>query len=434
MLRATRCVASSWRLTQLPASTLSLGATHHPLFNTHTAPKDWSAWQHTSHQAKVAPVTSRDLWQAFHRERDHVTKHIDNFARRHLQAIGIGGYMLIAVQWCVDDMLMLRCFGVVCATSMAVFAYFQPQPLMVPVRFNILFIFINGLFIWRILNERRDLDLSTEEQALWDLGLGAFLTKVQLRELAALGTRREVPAGFMLAESGTPVQRRVLLVLSGGIAQIRSGRCVSADEPGDFWGELLLLEKSRWEEHKVTSIFSSESTILEWDADELLGFLAKKPQVRQRLQELWTLRIHQRLERGALEATDLARADTWQGDIICSSVKSQASTPPTTGCSKARVHGAWLPKWALGGAVHPQATCLSPKRLSVQEPFRIAKGASILSSCTQRQETSRTDSTCSTPPHTPRRRSAETPEGMLFSFDSPRSLESDSEWGRRKTV
>ncbi|CAE8587129.1 unnamed protein product, partial [Polarella glacialis] len=96
---------------------------------------------------------------------------------RNSKTIGFCGYVLLTVQWCMEDVLLLRCFGVACASTMCIFLYCQPVSLMVPVQFNILFICINMVFIGRILAERRDVKLDPTQQLLWDLGFGGILTK-----------------------------------------------------------------------------------------------------------------------------------------------------------------------------------------------------------------------------------------------------------------
>jgi len=245
--------------------------------------------------------------------------------RRHCQAIGFGGYCLITIQWCMEDVLMLRCFGVMCASSMAIFAYFQPQPLMVPVRFNLLFICINGLFIARILMERRDLRLDATEQALWDMGWGAYFTKVQLRELVAVGQRSEVADGTLLAEKGRPIQHRVILILSGEVVLTRNGIKVGSYVPGDFWNESQLLEKSRrqWNQHQVTSAFACNSSFVAWDVEALDEHLSRRPEVRQRLQELWADGYARKLDRSSKKASERAYADILRG-ILCAGVVGEA--------------------------------------------------------------------------------------------------------------
>mmetsp|Transcript_63592 Transcript_63592/g.113164 ORF Transcript_63592/g.113164 Transcript_63592/m.113164 type:complete len:517 (-) Transcript_63592:124-1674(-) len=237
---------------------------------------------------------------------------------RYAKAIGFGGYVLLTLQWCMDDVLLLRSFGVACATSMAIFLYCQPVPLMVPVRFNLLFIAINGFYIFRILAERRDLKLDDVEQMLWDLGFGAFLTKVELRALLDQGRRYEAEPGLVVAQSGMPVQQKVLAIAKGGLSQTRAGQIVANFEPGDFWGEFQLLERARHTGavHKVTTTFSASSVVVEWDTSALSEYLANKPVVRQKLQELWAEGLNVKLDRRNADANERAYVDILRG-ILC---------------------------------------------------------------------------------------------------------------------
>lgn len=265
----------------------------------------------TASTASTAPAPPLAPWAA-------VGRSVGEFVKKHSKAIGFGGYVLITIQWLMDDVLMLRCFGVMCATSMAIFAYFQPVPLMVPVRFNILFICINGLYITRILLERRDLTLNPTEQALWDLGFGAFLTKVQLRELLAVGKQRQGEPSMLVAQAGTQIQPRVMVLVSGGMVQSRNGTQIGTFEPGDFWGEFQLLESSRQnEEHyKVTTKFSKSSTIVQWDKEQLSEYLSRRPVLKQRLQALWAEGLNVKLDRNHAKANERAYSDILRG-ILC---------------------------------------------------------------------------------------------------------------------
>ena len=47
----------------------------------------------------------------------------------------------------MDDVLSLRCVGVLCSSSMIVFNLFRPAPVMIAVRFNALFVAINACYI-----------------------------------------------------------------------------------------------------------------------------------------------------------------------------------------------------------------------------------------------------------------------------------------------
>eukprot|EP00930_Biecheleria_cincta_P057246 TRINITY_DN43217_c0_g1_i1.p1 TRINITY_DN43217_c0_g1~~TRINITY_DN43217_c0_g1_i1.p1 ORF type:complete len:512 (-),score=55.38 TRINITY_DN43217_c0_g1_i1:48-1583(-) len=246
---------------------------------------------------------------------------------KYSKAIGLGGYLLLTLQWCMEDVLLLRCFGLACASSMAIFLYCQPVPLMVPVRFNLLFIVINAVFVMRILLERRDLILDEVEQRLWDLGFNAFLTKVELRDLLSAGRRFEAEPGTVVAQSGMPLQETVLLLCSGGMSQTKAGAKIGRFEPGDFWGEFQLVERARgtggggrvWHKgdcYKTTTTFSEHSVAVEWDAAQLGEYLSSRPALKLKLQELLAEGLNLKLDRRNSSLTERAYVDILRG-ILC---------------------------------------------------------------------------------------------------------------------
>lgn len=249
------------------------------------------------------------------------------FGHKYSKAIGLGGYLLLTLQWCMEDVLLLRCFGLACASSMAIFLYCQPVPLMVPVRFNLLFICINAVFVIRILLERRDLKLDEVEQMLWDVGFNAFLTKVELRDLLAAGRRFEAEPGTVVAQSGMPIQEKVILLCSGGMSQTKAGAKIGCFEPGDFWGEFQLVERARGtggggrvcdkgDRYKTTTIFSEHSVAVEWDAAQLSEYLSTRPAFKLKLQELLAEGLNLKLDRRNSSLNERAYVDILRG-ILC---------------------------------------------------------------------------------------------------------------------
>lgn len=254
-----------------------------------------------------------------------------NWGHQHSKAIGFGRYVLLTVQWCMDDVLLLRCFGVACASSMAVFLFCQPVPLMVPVRFNLLFIAINAYHIGKILMHRRDLKLDEVEQMLWDAGFSEFLTKVELRELLAQGKRYSAEEGMVVAKAGMPVLQKVIALAKGGIVQMQGGKAIASIAPGDFWGEFQLVERARntGVKHKVTTVFSKNSIAVEWDAAELNEYLSSKPALKNKLQELFAEGLNWKFDRLLCscntDAAERAYVDILRG-ILCSEHASIGET------------------------------------------------------------------------------------------------------------
>ncbi|CAE6971916.1 unnamed protein product [Symbiodinium natans] len=244
---------------------------------------------------------------------ENLLQQLRNWTRRNSKAIGFGGYVLLTVQWCMDDVLLLRCFGVACASSMAVFLFCQPKPLMVPVRFNLLFIAINAYHIGKIFLHRRDLKLDEVEQMFWDVGFSEFLTKVELREFLARGRRYSAEEGMVLATAGAPVVQKIIALAKGGIVQKQGGKAIAILEPGDFWGEFQLVERARntAKKHQATAEFSQNSIAVEWDTADLNEYLSSKPDLRHKLQELFAEGLNLKLYRRGICKTlterDLSR-------------------------------------------------------------------------------------------------------------------------------
>ena len=85
--------------------------------------------------------------------------------------VGLAGFGLITVQWLMDDVLVLRSFGLASCASMVIFNLCRKPPVMLPVYFNVLFIAVNGYFIARIVDERRDVELCGDAALLWESAL-----------------------------------------------------------------------------------------------------------------------------------------------------------------------------------------------------------------------------------------------------------------------
>jgi CRP-like cAMP-binding protein len=66
-------------------------------------------------------------------------------------------------------------------------------------------------------------------------------TKKELQVIARLSTERDVPAGKVLTEQGKPGQEFVI-VLDGTAVATRNGRKVKQFGPGDYFGEIALLD------------------------------------------------------------------------------------------------------------------------------------------------------------------------------------------------
>src|SRR3546814_1855609 len=69
----------------------------------------------------------------------------------------------------VRDILWLRILAVVATACLIPYFYIQPEPLMTPIYWNLVFAALNIYWICRLLLERRPVKLSAEEQRLCEL-------------------------------------------------------------------------------------------------------------------------------------------------------------------------------------------------------------------------------------------------------------------------
>ncbi|CAE8658987.1 unnamed protein product, partial [Polarella glacialis] len=128
-------------------------------------------------------------------------------------------------------------------------------------------------------------------------------------------------AGTVVAQAGMPIERRVLVLASGKMVQTRHGEQIGEVEPGDFWNEFQLLERSRrtGAVHKVSTSFSCKSNVIEWETSVLSEYLINRPELRQKLQELWAEGLNLKLDRRNAHANERAYVDILRG-ILCKGV------------------------------------------------------------------------------------------------------------------
>ena len=69
----------------------------------------------------------------------------------------------------------------------------------------------------------------------------SMCTKKELQVIGRLSTERDVPAGKELTKEGTP-GREFIIVLDGTAVATRNGRTVHRFGPGDYLGEVALLD------------------------------------------------------------------------------------------------------------------------------------------------------------------------------------------------
>jgi len=201
-------------------------------------------------------------------------------------------------------MLVLRGLAVCSCTTMVLFNLKAANPpMMIPVRFNVLFLVINAVQIVRILRERQDICLEPHEQRLYDVTFEKqHLTKRQVRKLLQVGTLEQVAPGEDLpchvGDRGCEEEGAASLdIIVEGEAEVvvKEGNAhVALLGSGEFIGEMgFLLEDC---ETKHTHVLATQPTsFVRWERAKLREFFVKEPAIHHALCEIWNRQLVERL-------------------------------------------------------------------------------------------------------------------------------------------
>jgi CRP-like cAMP-binding protein len=103
--------------------------------------------------------------------------------------------------------------------------------------------------------------------------------KKELRQIANLGTRISVADGAVLTEQGQP-GREFLLLVSGGARCLVNGSLVASFSPGDFFGEMALLDRGP---RYATVVAEGQTDLIVLDGMEFSTLLDASPSITKKL-------------------------------------------------------------------------------------------------------------------------------------------------------
>jgi len=182
---------------------------------------------------------------------------------------------LIALSFLVTDILWLRGISVVASVAAILYNYVAPdRPLWLVIGWNVVFVLVNGYQILRLLRERRPIEFSPEEQALYELVFPA-LEPGQFKRVLESGRWVDFEPGATLIAEGLE-HGDVFLISSGRVAIEKEGARMGELGSGVFVGEMSYirgcaanasvrsLEKSRclsWAKVALDQLFEKDQTL-----------------------------------------------------------------------------------------------------------------------------------------------------------------------------
>ena len=245
---------------------------------------------------------------SFHSEKGGVVENMKTSATRNAETlpalndlVGLAGFGLITVQWLMDDVLVLRSFGLASCASMIIFNLCRKPPVMLPVWFNVLFLAINGVFIARIVDERRDVELCGDAAALWDTALSdSGLPRKGVQLLVEAGDLVLLQPGEIRSREGAPRRNRVAIILEGSVSVDLSGEHLADIPVGDCVGEFGYVNKRGIDdptEHVTTSCGGRvPCRLISWDYEELDAHVSSRPDARRALEHFFAKKLLEKLE------------------------------------------------------------------------------------------------------------------------------------------
>ena len=212
----------------------------------------------------------------------------------------------------VRDILWLRILTVVAAACLIPYFYFRPEPLMVPIYWNLVFTALNIYWICRLLLERLPVKLSADEQRLCDLVFRTMTPREMIR-LLKLATWERAEEGERLVERDKPLNRLIVIYSGRACAEV-DGRNVAELQPGHFIGSISYVTDGA----APANIVAIEPTrYVCWPKSKLKNFLKKNPDLHSALTSTLAIDLTKWLHATWTRGVDHSAENTAHGRVQC---------------------------------------------------------------------------------------------------------------------
>ena len=183
--------------------------------------------------------------------------------------------VLLLAAYSVRDILWLRVLAV--ASSVAAIPYFllQPTPLWAAFGWSVLFTGINVFQAWRLVVERRPVQLTSEEAEAHRLAFPSLAPRKFLQLLGVGGWTDSSP-GERLIERARPIES-ISLIVRGEVRISSQERVLGTLRPPDIVGSALLMSGVASDVEAVTV---EPTRLIRWDAEVLERYLDANPETR----------------------------------------------------------------------------------------------------------------------------------------------------------
>mmetsp|Transcript_27184 Transcript_27184/g.51506 ORF Transcript_27184/g.51506 Transcript_27184/m.51506 type:complete len:299 (+) Transcript_27184:125-1021(+) len=199
-------------------------------------------------------------------------------------------FCLLGASYVTQDILSLRCLAMGGISLSIVFQYFRTLPLWIPIRWNSLFLAINGFMVAFLVKERTEANLMAPwQRQLYETEFAHMgFTEVEFCRLLETSKKLKKAKGAMVCIEGVP-QDKMYFVLSGEIEVKSKGEAAASEHltrtiatitDNSFIGEMTFLAhlqeisaQPAAEVATASCVCSKETEVLEWNFSDLVMYL-----------------------------------------------------------------------------------------------------------------------------------------------------------------
>mmetsp|Transcript_34295 Transcript_34295/g.50422 ORF Transcript_34295/g.50422 Transcript_34295/m.50422 type:complete len:437 (-) Transcript_34295:294-1604(-) len=215
------------------------------------------------------------------------------------EIFGHSAFFLTFVSFAVDDFLTLRAVAIVASSSLILFSYFHPygRPLWLPLKWNCLFIAVNGYRIGKVYYDEYMAHNLSEELLHIHSDHFHVIDIVDFAKLVKIGEIETFHEGDEVLNQGKS-NRYLRLVLDGKLDVFRDGQRTYSLEEGNFISEVGLhagIELTGPVESSATVLVEKQDPgkgdgkqahvrCIRWDRTELIRLLEKEKNLKRSFQ------------------------------------------------------------------------------------------------------------------------------------------------------
>lgn len=189
---------------------------------------------------------------------------------------GHGSFVLLAISYMESDFLSLRLCALSAISLSIAFQYYREKPLWIPIRWNFLFLLINGIMVGKLLSDESTAErIPTQQKSLYaSVFKNKGMNLVDYHNLMSIAKIEEYKKGDELISYGT-YNNKLHFVVSGKLNATRGNVFLGTIHDNQFVGEVGFLRMKEYYAQQDPSKPQSAIDHLKSDAKWIAKYLNK---------------------------------------------------------------------------------------------------------------------------------------------------------------